>query len=357
MVQATDFADWHNVSQLRRLDRPPVRRILGEGEVGPSAVVVLEVPGEECRTRRRWWARMTRTKSTRKRALPPPGPDAGEPDPEEPVRRTRLRPSRRSLVDGELLAQGEVLDFPTPNRDEQAVGINDRGLIRTQHGHRPRHRRGDRARPGRRRRSHGRGARDGQLGGARLGRPERRRAGLRALAAFPPWLRTPRRDWRARRGGSPERLPDGPTRLKSARLRLAARLKAEGLSNRAVAQRIGVSENAVRKLLRRLGWRPATGTQAGLPLAPPSAHPNLSAFYIPEDRKGTVAAPGPKASTVKPSSACALSPPLPHRSVRKSHPLGSRVNADIPCSRCGALIHYPSTKLRPTGSAQEAGSG
>ena len=47
MVQATDFADWHNVSQLRRLDRPPVRRILGEGEVGPSAVVVLEVPSED----------------------------------------------------------------------------------------------------------------------------------------------------------------------------------------------------------------------------------------------------------------------------------------------------------------------
>jgi hypothetical protein len=57
-----------------------------------------------------------------------------------------------------------------------------------------------------------------------------------------------------------------------------AQLKADGLSNRAIAQRIGVSENAVRKLLRRLGWRPATGEQERLPLASPAAHPNLSAF-------------------------------------------------------------------------------
>jgi hypothetical protein len=47
MVQATDFANWHHVSKLRWLDRPFVRRILGEGEVGPGAVVVLEVSGED----------------------------------------------------------------------------------------------------------------------------------------------------------------------------------------------------------------------------------------------------------------------------------------------------------------------
>jgi hypothetical protein len=47
MVQATDFANWHHVSKLRWLDRPFVRRILGEGEVGPGAVVVLEVSGQD----------------------------------------------------------------------------------------------------------------------------------------------------------------------------------------------------------------------------------------------------------------------------------------------------------------------
>jgi hypothetical protein len=46
-VQATDFGDWHDLPQLRPLDRSPVRRILGEGEVGPGALVVLEVPGED----------------------------------------------------------------------------------------------------------------------------------------------------------------------------------------------------------------------------------------------------------------------------------------------------------------------
>ena len=56
MVQATDFGDWHSGSQLRRFDRLSVRRILGEGEVGPGAVVAREVPSEgtlKCRTRRR----------------------------------------------------------------------------------------------------------------------------------------------------------------------------------------------------------------------------------------------------------------------------------------------------------------
>ena len=53
MMQATDFANWHNVSQLRRLDRP---------FVGAS------------------------------------------------VSRTKLGPLHRPLVDGELVAQGQVLD-------------------------------------------------------------------------------------------------------------------------------------------------------------------------------------------------------------------------------------------------------
>jgi hypothetical protein len=47
MMQATDFADGDSLAELRRVDRPPVRRILGEGEVGPGAVVVLDVPGKD----------------------------------------------------------------------------------------------------------------------------------------------------------------------------------------------------------------------------------------------------------------------------------------------------------------------
>jgi hypothetical protein len=47
MVQAADFADWHNVSQRRWLDRPPVRRLLGEGEVGASVVVIRKVASQD----------------------------------------------------------------------------------------------------------------------------------------------------------------------------------------------------------------------------------------------------------------------------------------------------------------------
>jgi prepilin-type processing-associated H-X9-DG protein len=90
--------------------------------------------------------------------------------------------------------------------------------------------------------------------------------------------------------------PAGRPRLRENRARLIGRLKAEGLSQRAIAARVGITENAVRKTLRRLGWKatpapslpldvlPATG---GAPSSPPTlrspapdAHPNLSGRSI-----------------------------------------------------------------------------
>jgi len=60
---------------------------------------------------------------------------------------------------------------------------------------------------------------------------------------------------------------------------LVQQLKAQGHSQREIARRIGVTENAVRKLLRRLGWKAPAPIQAELPFADKaSAHPNLSAF-------------------------------------------------------------------------------
>ena len=90
------------------------------------------------------------------------------------------------------------------------------------------------------------------------------------------------------RGGG---YPKGRARLRSLRGRTLLRLKAEGLSNRAIAQRQGVNEKAIRKHLRRLGWRESEPVQAELPLEPAgsdaaesapreaggSADPNLSA--------------------------------------------------------------------------------
>jgi prepilin-type processing-associated H-X9-DG protein len=93
-----------------------------------------------------------------------------------------------------------------------------------------------------------------------------------------------------RRGGYPAGRPRRP----AGRARLIGRLKSLGLSNREIGARVGVSEMAVRKALRRLGWKPAATAQlalgaedagAGSSAGPtsaaqgaPAANPNLSAF-------------------------------------------------------------------------------
>ena len=71
--------------------------------------------------------------------------------------------------------------------------------------------------------------------------------------------------------------PRGRPRARS-RDRRVGRLKAEGLSNRAIAQRLGVDEKSVRKRLRRLGWpSPRAAEQTSLALPGAGADPNLSA--------------------------------------------------------------------------------
>jgi transposase len=70
------------------------------------------------------------------------------------------------------------------------------------------------------------------------------------------------------RGGG---YPRGRARLRASRSRALLRLKAEGYSNHAIAQRQGVSEKAIRKRLRRLGWRASEPTQTPLPLEPAPA--------------------------------------------------------------------------------------
>src|SRR5438046_5927046 len=55
--------------------------------------------------------------------------------------------------------------------------------------------------------------------------------------------------------------PRGRARLASSRRRLVQQLKNKGYAQREIARRIGVSENAVRKLLRRLGWKAASPVQ------------------------------------------------------------------------------------------------
>ena len=74
--------------------------------------------------------------------------------------------------------------------------------------------------------------------------------------------------------------PRGRPRLRPSRLNKVRELKAEGSSNREIAVRLGVTETAVRRLLVRLGFKPAAPAQQALPMtqpSPPGANPNLSA--------------------------------------------------------------------------------
>ena len=74
-------------------------------------------------------------------------------------------------------------------------------------------------------------------------------------------------------------FPRGRSRLRASRTRLVGRLKSEGLSNRAIAAQIGVTEKSVRKLVRRMGWTERTPEQESLALGRSEpADPNLSAF-------------------------------------------------------------------------------
>lgn len=57
--------------------------------------------------------------------------------------------------------------------------------------------------------------------------------------------------------GQGDGYPRGRARLAHARERLVHRLKTNGVGQREIARRVGVNEKAIRKLLRRLGWKPA----------------------------------------------------------------------------------------------------
>jgi len=82
--------------------------------------------------------------------------------------------------------------------------------------------------------------------------------------------------------GRPSGYPKGRKRLERSRVKSVLRWKSEGLSNREVAHRLGVSEKAVRKLLRQAGWVSAGPQQTRLAL-PESADPNLSALSTPAE--------------------------------------------------------------------------
>jgi transposase len=98
--------------------------------------------------------------------------------------------------------------------------------------------------------------------------------------------------------GRPSGCPRGLARLAASRRSRIQHLKTQGCSHHEIARLLGISVPAVRKTLRRLGWRAAPLAQAELPLevasatpakppparasvSPPGGNPNLSAFSAP----------------------------------------------------------------------------
>ena len=143
--------------------------------------------------------------------------------------------------------------------------------------------------------------------------------------AFDCATRTVRRDQRRFEEGGLAALgrragyPRGRPRLRSHRSRLVSRLKAAGHSNREIARRIGVSEVAVRKLLRRLGWAPAKPAQGRLPLGVPGANPNLSASGAPPPATAPEMAP-PGANPNLSAFAAAPTAPTPAKQSPSADP-------------------------------------
>jgi len=89
-------------------------------------------------------------------------------------------------------------------------------------------------------------------------------------------------------GGYPSRRP----RLPRSREQLVRRLKGQGLANREIARRLGVTPKAIRKLLKRLGWQERKPEQLQLPGSVPGGDPNLSASLSSTDVPENLAPPG-----------------------------------------------------------------
>jgi transposase len=121
--------------------------------------------------------------------------------------------------------------------------------------------------------------------------------------------------------------PKGHPRQIASRTHQVTRLKKQGLSNRQIAMCIGVTETAVRKVLKRIGWTEPARTQTLLPIEGGGANPKLSAFPIP-------ALPSPPFSTISPADS------RPSTSRSDDLPLVSSIDNDPSDRRFDRLLAY-----------------
>jgi transposase len=102
--------------------------------------------------------------------------------------------------------------------------------------------------------------------------------------------------------------PVGRARLGDARRRSVQRLKEQGVGQREIARRMGVSEKSIRKLLRRMGWK-ATHVQGELPLAEAhTADPILATPALPAEPAASAKGADPNLSGLVAAGAL---PPVP----------------------------------------------
>jgi prepilin-type processing-associated H-X9-DG protein len=160
-----------------------------------------------------------------------------------------------------------------------------------------------------------------------------------------------------RRGG----YPAGRPRQRASRTRLIQRLKAEGVSNRTIAARAGITEKAVRKVLRRLGWKPEPPQpQALLPLAGADADPNLSAPPAPAARSSKEEGLGEAESGMGGAAAGAdpnlSAPPAPAARSSKEEGLGE-AESGMGGAAAGADPNLSAPPAPAARSSKEEGPG
>jgi transposase len=241
--------------------------------------------------------------------------------------------------------QGEL--FPRP-AGQDAIGINDRCLIRTQDGHRvllaagivlSQYEVGDRM----------------AEAYAMVSLVEQGWADQNDVArAFGFSVRSVRRFQRRFEDGGLSALghergyPKGLHRIRASRRKLIHRLKSEGHSNCEIARRIGVSEMAVRKLLRRMGWKDdASAKQLQLPLG--TSNPNLSAFSSSPSQDSSTTPPdgsNPKLSAFPSAS----EEPLPFTmDTDPANRAGDRIMAYLGFLDDAAPLFRPGTRVPGAG--------
>jgi hypothetical protein len=140
--------------------------------------------------------------------------------------------------------------------------------------------------------------------------------------------------------GRPRGFPKGQRRTTASRSSRALRLKQEGLSTREVARKLGVTEKAIRKLLRREGWVERAVVQQVLPFAE-GADPKLSGQPAPAPAEPIAAAPAsadPKLSGEPAESSFSLDQDAADRRMDRFLAFLGLIDDAVPLFRDGASV-------------------